>query len=758
MLLLQKWFDRKVSSAKLKRRTKGCRPILEELESYCLMSVSPLSQSALMIEGVSSSPTVATFTSNDPTPQAAANYTATIDWGNGPQGAVITDNGNGSFGVSGTKIYAEEGNMTALVVINDLVDNSQASVSSAVAVNDAALALSNLAPFHPLQGQAFSGMLASFTDGNPGGTAQDYSAMIQWGDGSSSAGTVVDNGNGTFNIVGNHTYQNGGVGLTLSVQVSDVGGATANTSGQFNIDSPPVLAPIPDQTMLHDSGPLQVNLNASDPDGDPLAFQVSVAGYSQAYALNQQLGLTFTGNYYQNWLHANEQWMMGNSGWYFILPNGELHAWDGNTSSASTSPLVATLDPSVYADPSLLWNAAAPTTPAVNASVDATGQVTLAPPAGYVGTFLVTATAADANFSVSQSFHVAVTDPAPVLASIPDQTMLHDSGSLHVALNASNADGDPLSFQVSVAGYSQAYTLKQQLGLTFTGNPYQSFLGANEKWMLGSSGWYFILPNGELHAWDGNTSSASTSPLVATLDPSVYADPSLLWNAAAPTAPAVNASVDATGHVTLTPPAGYVGTFLATATASDATATASQSFHVSVTNQAPVLAAISDQAMLSSQGSLQVPLNANDPDGDPLSFQVSVAGTPSQAYTLKQQLGLTFTGNYYQNWLGANEQWMMGSNGWYFILPNGELHAWDGNDSSTATSPLVATLDPSVYADPSLLWNAAAPTAPAVNNNVDANNNLTLSPPVGYTGTFRVTVTASDGIAPVSRSFTVTVS
>src|SRR5438045_784056 len=52
--------------------------------------------------------------------------------------------------------------------------------------------------------------VASFTDtGNPTGAAEDaddYSATINWGDGTSSAGTIVNNGNGTWSVRGSHTY------------------------------------------------------------------------------------------------------------------------------------------------------------------------------------------------------------------------------------------------------------------------------------------------------------------------------------------------------------------------------------------------------------------------------------------------------------------------------------------------------------------------------------------------------------------------
>ena len=49
---------------------------------------------------------------------------------------------------------------------------------------------------------------------------------------------------------------------------------------------------------------------------------------------------------------------------------------------------------------------------------------------------------------------------------------------------------------------------------------------------------------------------------------------------------------------------------------------------------------------------------------------------------------------------------MQGEGGlWYFLTPEGGLYRWDGGG---ATGPLVATLDPSYHAQPSLLYTAFA--------------------------------------------------
>src|SRR4029077_20172956 len=55
-------------------------------------------------------------------------------------------------------------------------------------------------------GQAFTGVVATFTDSRDGAQAADFTATIDWGDGSSSAGTIAVDANGGFDVTGTHTF------------------------------------------------------------------------------------------------------------------------------------------------------------------------------------------------------------------------------------------------------------------------------------------------------------------------------------------------------------------------------------------------------------------------------------------------------------------------------------------------------------------------------------------------------------------------
>src|SRR5205807_5133084 len=57
------------------------------------------------------------------------------------------------------------------------------------------------------EGVAFTDKtVATFTDPDQASTAAEYSATIDWGDGSSSSGTVAQTGPGSFDVRGSHTY------------------------------------------------------------------------------------------------------------------------------------------------------------------------------------------------------------------------------------------------------------------------------------------------------------------------------------------------------------------------------------------------------------------------------------------------------------------------------------------------------------------------------------------------------------------------
>lgn len=157
-----------------------------------------------MFEAQSSTPRVGSFTTDTP----GDTFSATIDWGDGTAASAATLTQNGStFAVSGTHTYAEDGSYQMSFTVTetgtspDVVQSNEATVS----VGEGAFILSSGAPITTPEGSGWTGTVATFQD--PGSTENPsaYAATIDWGDGTTSAGTITGS-NGNYTVIGSHTY------------------------------------------------------------------------------------------------------------------------------------------------------------------------------------------------------------------------------------------------------------------------------------------------------------------------------------------------------------------------------------------------------------------------------------------------------------------------------------------------------------------------------------------------------------------------
>ncbi len=191
---------------------------------------APLTVAATAVnatEGVAFTGVVATFADANPG-ATAGDFTATITWAPGQSTAgTVTPNPAGGFAVTGSFTYAEEGSYPIGVTITDQ-GGASAQVSGAATVADAPLTAAGVAA-SATEGTSFSGIVATFTDANPSGTAADFAATITWGDGQTSAGTVTANPTGGFVVSGAHTYAEEG-SYAVAVSILDQGGAAVAAS------------------------------------------------------------------------------------------------------------------------------------------------------------------------------------------------------------------------------------------------------------------------------------------------------------------------------------------------------------------------------------------------------------------------------------------------------------------------------------------------------------------------------------------------
>jgi streptogramin lyase len=164
--------------------------------------------------GTATSLTIASFKAAALNP-APGDFTATIDWGDGsaPAAGTITASAGGTFLVSATKTYTAPGTYQAQVTIRDQ-GGASATATSTVTVAFAAAGNS----ISPVEGQLFTGQVASFSDPQTTGNVGAYSATINWGDSSTSMGTITYLGGTNFSVAGSHTYaEEGTYGVTVFV-------------------------------------------------------------------------------------------------------------------------------------------------------------------------------------------------------------------------------------------------------------------------------------------------------------------------------------------------------------------------------------------------------------------------------------------------------------------------------------------------------------------------------------------------------------
>jgi autotransporter-associated beta strand protein len=368
-------------------------------------------------------------------------------------------------------------------------------------------------------------------------------------------------------------------------------------------------------------------------------------------------------------------------------------------------------------------------------------------PSGFAVTLDYTATGL--NVIVTPS------NQPPTLAQPPDLTIPSSQASVMVPLMATDPNMDPLTY--SATAQSLAYVRDQTYDFFTSGDFFENFFGVGEKWVQSAaiaSGWAFILPSGELIAWDGSGSATGMS--LGNVGQYYHADPNRLINVPVNMPHAMLSVVGSQLTVTRTP-TSTISAIVVTATVSDGMLTDSKTFTITVTataNQPPTLAPIPNQTIPASQATVMLTLMGSDPDGDSLTYS---ATAQSLAYVLDQQYDFFTDGNFYQDFLGLNEKWVQSaamSNGWAYILPNGELYEWDGASSGTLRGNVGAFY----WADPNRLIDVPVNQPHATISVNPVSGALTVTRmPTSTVSAIVVTATVSDGMLTDSKTFIITV-
>jgi len=181
---------------------------------------------------------VATFLDDNPD-ATPADFTATIDWGDGsPTTAGTIGSSSAAFVVLGTHTYADEGTFTVTVTIADVPPGTgTATATDSALVTEADNLSGTPTSFSAPPGVSFTATVATFSDTLTSAVASDFTALIDWGDATTSAGTV-SGGGGSFSVSGTHTYAGAGT-FSVIVTLSDdaPGTATATVTSTAHVAS-----------------------------------------------------------------------------------------------------------------------------------------------------------------------------------------------------------------------------------------------------------------------------------------------------------------------------------------------------------------------------------------------------------------------------------------------------------------------------------------------------------------------------------------
>ncbi|APZ90449.1 sodium/calcium exchanger 1 [Fuerstiella marisgermanici] len=282
------------------------------------------------------------------------------------------------------------------------------------------------------------------------------------------------------------------------------------------------------------------------------------SGNAQAYELDQERGLRFTGSYFENWGGLGEKWLFGDDGWTFITPNGDVFEWNGSPRENLSGDLIVGLGEIFHSNPALLFNAQPPgnrtvtvetnqTTSGINFGnaptgviegqkfhdVDANGQRDSSEPYlnGWTitlrdesGNIVATTTTADIDRNGNGSI-----DPTRERGVYRFENLLPGNYTVSEERRAGwiqSGDGGIFA--------GAAYDLNQQRNFREAKFDFLNWGGRNEKWLWSDVGWHFVTPDGSIYEWDGSPRTNLTGTLVSRLNASYFQDLSLLYNAAQP--------------------------------------------------------------------------------------------------------------------------------------------------------------------------------------------------------------------------------
>jgi hypothetical protein len=181
----------------------------------------------------------------------ASDFSGTIDWGDGSAGhpdvTTFTSGAvaavEGGYTISSNHQYAEQGNYSITVTVND-ADGSSTNITGSTTVADAPLTPGTVSASGGVELTKATTLAATVTDANPAALAGDFSGSINWGDGTEGSvfdSSAVSGSAGNYTVSASHQYTEQG-NYTITVTIFDVDGSSTVVMGSTTVADAPLTA------------------------------------------------------------------------------------------------------------------------------------------------------------------------------------------------------------------------------------------------------------------------------------------------------------------------------------------------------------------------------------------------------------------------------------------------------------------------------------------------------------------------------------
>ena len=527
----------------------------------------------------------------------------------------------------------------------------------------------------------------------------------------------------------------------------------------------PILSAIADLTVA-EASQATITLSATDPDGDPVSYSSadlpSFAKLSAAQIVVAP-GFSDAGSYKVNVTASDGK--LSHSRAFNIIVTGTnrapVFAPIGDQTVAEGASLTLALSaPDPDGDVVSFSASGLPSFATLNG-----GQLVFNPSFNHAGSYSINVTASDGKLTDIESFTLVVggTNRAPVLAAIADVNIA-ESGAATVTLSATDPDGDPITYDATnlpLFATRNGATIQINPGFDHAGS-YTVRATASDGTQAGAltvSRSFIINVAATNRAPDlaliSNQSVAENASLIIDLPATDPDGDTLTYNV---TGLPIFASLSGS-QISVKPGFADAGNYAIGVSVSDGKLTDGQSFTLTVsnTNRAPLFKpALADQTMAEGS-SLALPLTAQDPDGDNITYNFS--GLPTFATAAGSQItfnpGFTAAGSYPIS-VTASDGKLTATQSFTLLVTDlnrapslSVINDLSVAEGSTATVTLSAT-DPEGDV---ISYDAQSLPAFATRN----GNIIQLAPGFDHAGIYSVRVTATDGKLSDNRSFTITV-